>query len=321
MPGALPAAFAEMFDDAAMFPPGSAPLQQAASGHRRHIGAWYGRLVGPLVCSASRLEDLRAELAGSGPVDVSVVAPCDWALLEPLFEQLAASCAGRGTEARVVALEVSVGTEAGAAERARLLAKMLAAARVMASSVQKPSLFVEVPPGSERLAALDVVAEAAGRSFMTARVAAKLRTGGLAPQAFPPDQDVAAFLVACAERSLAFKCTAGLHSVTRYFETSTGYQHQGFGNLLLAAGASLHGAPVEELARIVGERDESVVAAGIRSAERSWVAGARSRFLSFGTCSVSEPVEDLIRLGLLVPPSGQSSVGAPPAGLAAEGDA
>jgi hypothetical protein len=49
----VPALFDGLVDDAAVFPPGNAPLDRALIGHRRHREAWYAGLVGPLVVPAS----------------------------------------------------------------------------------------------------------------------------------------------------------------------------------------------------------------------------------------------------------------------------
>jgi hypothetical protein len=294
-----PGVFVGLFDDVAMFPPGSASADAAVARHREHSSAWYAPLIGPLVCAAARLDEVRAEIGSGDPIDVSVVAPCDWALLESLFQQMAAAVAGQPAQARVVAVEVSLGTEPGAIERAALACKLLDGAAIVPSGPQIPSLFVETPPGPERLGVLDVLAEAAAQSFMTAGVAAKLRTGGLSPEAFPADLDVADFLVACAARALTFKCTAGLHSAVRYLEAATGFEHQGFGNLLLAAGASIEGVPAADMVGLIGERDEQAVVRKLTAVGENWLKAARARFLSFGTCSVSEPIEDLVRLGLL----------------------
>jgi hypothetical protein len=295
------AVFRRLFDDAAMFPPGSAPVDVALERHRANATAWYAQFIGPLVCASGKLEELRKAAAGD-PIDVSVVAPCDSALVESLMDQLAATASGQAGDARLVALEISLGSEPGAVERARLVCKLLAGATILPSDSQVPTLFVEVPTGPERLGVLDTIAEAAAESFMTACLAAKLRTGGLSPESFPADQEVAEFLVACSARALAFKCTAGLHSAVRYLEPATGFEHQGFANLLLATGASIEGAPAGDVARLLAERDEQAVVAKLRAAGDNWLGVARSRWLSFGTCSVSEPIADLVRLQLACEP-------------------
>ena len=44
---------------------------------------------------------------------------------------------------------------------------------------------------------------------------AKIRTGGVTPEAIPSIEQLAAFILACADRQLAFKATAGLHHPVR----------------------------------------------------------------------------------------------------------
>ena len=61
----LPAFAKGLCDDAAIFPPGLAPLAEAVPAHVRHVNAPYAELVGPLVVSTAALE----ELAGLVPVD------------------------------------------------------------------------------------------------------------------------------------------------------------------------------------------------------------------------------------------------------------
>ena len=47
------------FDDAALFPPGNAPIANAVRAHLARRGTKDGQLVGPFVCSVARLEDLQ----------------------------------------------------------------------------------------------------------------------------------------------------------------------------------------------------------------------------------------------------------------------
>src|SRR5262245_27937410 len=74
-----------------------------------------------------------------------------------------------------------------------------------------------------------------------ARCFAKIRTGGLKPDAIPAIADVAAFIVACADRRLPFKATAGLHHPVRapypltYESNAPRAVMHGFLNVFLAA--------------------------------------------------------------------------------------
>ena len=74
--GAPPALLRDLLDDAAIFPPGEAPMALAVPAHAVHVSAWYAELVGPFVCSGSRLPDLLDALDATPEVaalDVAVV--------------------------------------------------------------------------------------------------------------------------------------------------------------------------------------------------------------------------------------------------------
>ncbi|MFD8810016.1 hypothetical protein ACFV23_00555 [Streptomyces sp. NPDC059627] len=60
--------FGGLFDDAALFPPGSASMPAAVARHAEHRAAWYGALVGAFVCADRHWQELADQLAGQGPV-------------------------------------------------------------------------------------------------------------------------------------------------------------------------------------------------------------------------------------------------------------
>jgi len=142
---------------------------------------------------------------------------------------------------------------------------------------------------------------------------AKVRTGGLKPEAIPSPEDVARFIIACADRSLAFKATAGLHHPIRkeqaltYESDSPRAIMHGFINVLMAAAFAYHGEKdLKVIAAIIDEREPSA----FRFDHKAWwsdrcltadqVKDARKHFVhSIGSCSFQEPVEDLQALGLL----------------------
>jgi hypothetical protein len=144
----------------------------------------------------------------------------------------------------------------------------------------------------------------------TARCFAKIRTGGLKPEAIPSPAVVAQFIVACAQRRLPFKATAGLHHPIRAMQPLT-YETDapqavmhGFLNVLMASAFAWHGE--SEIEPIIAETDPSAFSFGERASWRnkSLSAGevreARLNFMhSVGSCSFDEPVADLQALGLL----------------------
>ena len=142
---------------------------------------------------------------------------------------------------------------------------------------------------------------------------AKVRTGGLTPEAIPSPETIADFLHRAAGRRLPFKATAGLHHAIRSFRPLTyaadspcAVMH-GFLNVFIAAAFAWHGAGLDLLLDAL--REEDVHAFEFAGEELRWrenrltaeqIAAARRDFAhSFGSCSFEEPVSDLRELGLL----------------------
>ena len=272
--------FDGLFDDAALFPPGDAPMASAVPAHRE-LKASLGGLVGPLVVPAARLDELVQQLGDGEPFGISLIVAAG---------NLPTAAARVTGDARLVlaAVEVPVVGDAGAAAEAVRVLDTVLPGDVPAA--------VEVPRTEARDEVLDVLAGT--------RYRAKLRTGGLRAELFPSPVELAATLAACVAREVAFKCTAGLHHAVRHTDPATGFGHHGFLNLLLAATALVAGAPAEEAADLLAETEADALVAALRSWPAARAAHARAAFTSFGTCSVREPVDDLVRLRLLPAPEG-----------------
>ncbi|HET7069998.1 MAG TPA: hypothetical protein VFI40_04175, partial [Nocardioides sp.] len=58
----VPEAWAGLVDDAAIFPPGDAPLADAVAAYTQRRDEWYADLVGPLVVRDTDLPGVPAEL-------------------------------------------------------------------------------------------------------------------------------------------------------------------------------------------------------------------------------------------------------------------
>jgi hypothetical protein len=139
---------------------------------------------------------------------------------------------------------------------------------------------------------------------------AKVRTGGVKPEGIPKVEEVAAFILACAERRLAFKATAGLHHPVRaehaltYEADAPRAVMHGFLNMFLAAAFAWHGD--RDIAPVLAETDPKAFRFDDRahwrdkSLSAEHVRDARTDFAhAFGSCSFEEPVRDLQALGLL----------------------
>jgi hypothetical protein len=145
------------------------------------------------------------------------------------------------------------------------------------------------------------------------RTFAKIRTGGLTPDAIPSTAMLTTFLCEATTRRLPFKATAGLHHPLRaqhrltYAADSPSAVMHGFLNVFIAAAFAWHGMEPAAVQDILEESrpdafefltDElrwngrSLTTAQIESARRDFAH-------SFGSCSFEEPISALRELGLL----------------------
>ncbi len=139
---------------------------------------------------------------------------------------------------------------------------------------------------------------------------AKIRTGGLKPEAIPSTTDVVSFILKCADLKLPFKATAGLHHPIRAFyplpyePDSVHAMMHGFLNVLMASAFAWHGE--RKIDAILQETDPRAFAFNQRAHWRNHslsadeVSEARENFIhSIGSCSFDEPVHELQALELL----------------------
>nr|WP_205807450.1 hypothetical protein [Micromonospora sp. HNM0581] len=278
----MPTLVAGLVDDAAVFPPGNAPLPDAIGAHRRHRAAWYADLVGPLLLPASTItagelsglvdpeESLAIGLIGDTGLDR---LPFALSFLPPLgvtVRQIEAPVARRGEDPRP-----------GVAELVKL-----------AERRDGVPVYAEIPLTFGLMGALDALADARADGVP---IAAKFRTGGLAAELFPTPAELAAVICACRERDLPFKLTAGLHHSVRHVDPETGFTHHGFGNVLAATLTAAAGAAVGAVAELLTVRDERPLVQAIDGRHDT----ERPLWVGFGSCSIGEPLTDLIRLGLV----------------------
>jgi hypothetical protein len=279
----LPSYVRDLVDDAAIFPPGNAPLDEAVAAHRRHRASSYAGLVGPFVVSDARLPELGKLL--QEPLDVIVVVTGGAGAIEP-----ATTWASRTEGVALAGVEIAM-RESDAGDLAPNARRIVTAVEQLGLDVP---VSVEVPrlygaePSAAWLGALDELAAVDHRL--------KLRTGGLDEDAFPSPYELATCIASALDRELRFKCTAGLHHAVRHTDPQTGVDHHGFLNVLLATRASLDGAGVDDVAAVLETRDGAALT---RDLDVDALTSARRWFTSFGSCSVLEPLDDLTELGLV----------------------
>ena len=272
---APPALFSRLIDDAAVFPPGLAPLPRAVEEHRAHRSSGYAALIGPLLVPASDAAGLLAlSPGGAEPLQVSLVArpgsprgAVDDALhlLRP------------GRQVEVAGVEVVWAPEWRDLELGDV------------------PLVLEVPRGGDdQVRVLDDIAAEAGDG---GSVRAKFRTGATPAWDWPDEGELATFVAASVERHLPFKLTGGLHHAVR--GTYQGQEQHGLLNVLCAVRRAASGADAVELGEVLAQRDPSRVVPEVARMTDAEVARVRTLFTAYGCCGVTEPVSELSALNLV----------------------
>ena len=271
--------FRALFDDAALFPPGNAPMGVALPAHRAHRAGPHAPHVGPFLVSAARVTELHSVLAreedSPGPLTTVVTAPGGADAIATAVEAARADPA-----LRLVGLE----TTAAPGGVPEVLAQLR---RHLPDGVEA---FVEISREGDACADLAVLRDTGHN--------AKFRTGGVKAEAHPTETELAALLSTAVAFELPFKCTAGLHHAVRH-TTAEGFEQHGFLNVLLATAALLDGAGPEDVAHVLADRDGPALARTAGALDDTDADNIRATFRSFGTCSISEPLEDLVTLGVL----------------------
>jgi len=138
--------------------------------------------------------------------------------------------------------------------------------------------------------------------------AAKIRTGGVTPDLFPSPETVARFIAACGSAEVPFKATAGLHHPVRHRDATVGADAFGFLNVFVAGALAFQrnreaDALIDVLTETSAEAfafGPAALAYGDDRLDANELEDARLVFaVSFGSCSFTEPIEDLQTLGLL----------------------
>jgi hypothetical protein len=264
-----------LVDDAAIFPPGNAPLDVAIREHLGHRSRAYAPLIGPLLVrdvDVARVPGLTHE-----SLEIGVIATSG-----PRGLEQSAATLHDFPHVRVVAVEIPLG-ELSAGE----LVSALTVPDGVAVSVElpRPGAYVS----DDWLAAADEIAAAGCQ--------AKFRTGGVEPSAFPDERELAMVLAALVPRQ--FKLTAGLHRAVRNTQAGTDFEQHGFVNVMVAVHRLLAGGTADEAAEVLAIRDGGVLAADVGSWSEGDAAAVRRTFRGFGCCGVTEPCEDLLELGLI----------------------
>jgi hypothetical protein len=289
---ALAPLLAGSIDYAGLFPPAGLPMATTVAQYADYrVGpdAWaLGRLVVPV----SRL----AELEGAAGA---------LALRAPAEPWRVSALVGGDTAGEIEALgefncrHAAAGAAALSADVVEAKADSVAAVDRLLDAVPRwAQVYVEVPLATDPAPLVAAIARRGGR--------AKMRTGGVTPDAFPTAEQVLRFLRACTEARVPFKATAGLHHPLRaeyrltYADDSVRGTMFGYLNVFLAAVLLRGGLTDEDARELLEERApdafritaQTIEWRGYRADRGAIEAARREGIVAFGSCSFTEPVEE-----------------------------
>jgi hypothetical protein len=286
-------------DYAGLFPPAGLDMATAVTNYARYRAGPNAWALGRFIVPASRLPELEAlesqlpRSPAGQPWRLSVLAGADLAADLTQIGEFNRRHSEPG-RAAITADTVEV--------KATSQSSIGAIMRLMPGSLQG---YIEIPIDGDPYPLIAAIGRLGGR--------AKVRTGGVTAGAFPSTAGLLRFVQGCLRAGVPFKATAGLHHPLRaeyqltYAPDSPRGTMFGFLNLFLTV-AFLRAAMDEtEASRVLEEGAPGAFQAdqsGIRWRNHQLDLQSLSEvredgIISFGSCSFTEPIEDLEALHLL----------------------
>jgi len=316
MPTTSRALLAEIIDYAGLFPPAKLPMAEAFTRFLAHRASDDGWLLARFVCPAARLEELTPLMAGAdlGQTPIRIAAlgtggddPPGYAgSIERDAEALTAFSAFHQDNVLIDVFEVKLPGTGDTSEVVDLTFHHLDEV-----AARPPVAYFEFPLLDDRRNPLIDAAAVAAASHQIdekRRAGIKIRCGGLDASAIPTVDAVVNAISAGLAMDLPLKATQGLHHPFRHHDSTLGATVHGFLNLFTAAVLSRgHYLDDEIIREIIAEEDPT--AFQLTESTLEWrdletdlvgvVEGRLHAMTSFGSCSFTEPRDDLANLGWL----------------------
>ncbi|MFL5640409.1 MAG: hypothetical protein ACJ78M_13645 [Gemmatimonadaceae bacterium] len=287
-----------LVDYAGLFPPAGEDMRTAVANYASYLQGPDRSALGRFIVPISRLEELEKAAFDLLPRH-SAEAP--WRLSVLVSDDVRAA----GEEMLEFNCRHDSRSNAGHAVIDVAELKAMSADEIADRRRDLPQAFntyFEIPITGDVTPLVKSISIAGGR--------AKVRTGGVTPEAFPPARALIDFIGACRRETVAFKATAGLHHPVRreypltYEPNSPRWRMYGFLNVFLAA-SLLYAGETEQTALAALEEDDATAF----SFERDTItwrdkrlsaaqvdASRRNLAISFGSCSFREPITELAEI-------------------------
>jgi hypothetical protein len=290
----------KIIDYAGLFPPSALCLDEAINQYASYINSEESWMVGPFVLPVSMIENLPpyADLfLQKKPLTLSIVGrksetEKEW--LEQLKNDmdLVQTYAGQYSQwLKVEVLEIAL--PPGVPTR-KTLEELTLITQPLGLKV-----FCEVSlhPQNEFMLTLDTICSFNGQ------LGVKLRTGGVKAEMFPSSEQVAYGMIACRDRQLPLKFTAGLHHPIRIYRDEVNTKMHGFINIFLAGMLAYHHQlDADRVTEIISDENQShftvsndYMAYKDLNIPTQEIHKLRKHSLcSFGSCSFDEPKDEFL---------------------------
>jgi hypothetical protein len=296
-----------LVDYAGLFPPASEDMRPALESYGSYLASSDNSALGRFIVPLRRLKEL--ENAGSdlfprgrdsAPWRLSVLVADDvhTAGEEMLKFNRRHSPGSRAGHVTIDVAELKASTHAEIASQLEELPTSLTS-------------YFEIPTSGEFSPLIKSLGQFGSR--------AKIRTGGVTPEAFPPAEEIIAFISACRRERVPFKATAGLHhpirgpyKLTYEPDGPTGKMY-GFLNVFIAATLVYAGESDDTALAALQEEDplafsfsDDAIVWRDKRIDADQIQAARADFaISFGSCSFREPVDEIESLSHASRPKNQ----------------
>jgi hypothetical protein len=276
-------------DYAGLFPPAKLNMETAVRNFASYRAGEHAWALGRFIVPVSRLAEFEQELVNATEGEGWIVSALAGSSLD---EDVAAVF---GFNKRQLAIIDTLELKASTVDEVRAVARTV------------PSLlagYVEIPIEPDPSMLITAICKSGLR--------AKARTGGITADAFPTSPTLARFIRTCVTANVPFKLTAGLHHPLRgtyrftYEPDSPTGTMYGFLNVFVATGVAQSDGSIADIAAALEEQSPSAFLVGDRQVlwrtyriDITRMKSLKREIASFGSCSFTEPIEDLKSLNLL----------------------
>lgn len=316
MPASIDALLDKLIDYAGLFPPAQLDMDPAVTEFARHLRGPHAGVLSHFICPAWRLGELTRHASMVMPGTFATSGYTEMADVTPPWKVAAivkADDPQTGLEQVIAFNDHHSDERNGLANIDAIEIKAPSASFIDEALEAMPDDIIPFFEIDHREDPRGMIAALSGLP-----AAAKIRTGGVTPDLIPTPEEVARFIWCCQIGDVPFKCTAGLHHPLRgdyrltYEAGSDEGTMFGFLNVFLASAFIRHGKIDEaQAAMLLVETDKDKLSfddngaswqapGGEISLSTDEIIDARRQFsFSYGSCSFTEPTEELAELGWL----------------------